>query len=446
MSFLAACGSQALAAAIAMEGIACQWRLMQSLAPRRSAPPGNPESRAQRPTTTAETPFARATSWLLAFVIANTLNGYPLAGVLAALLGVESTIVTYPYRAISVAFALLPTALVLARGRFTLDPLMTFFLLAYAIRLYYDYNYSSLPDTGQAVALFFATVIVPFFAISICRFYYVNKRTLLALLIISAPSILLIITLQSAASAIWIQGSRFGFDALNPISVGVTGVYSLVAIYFLWLPARPLIRFLILAPLALASLYIVVLSGSRGPMVGLLLCIAAISVRSGARLVIVGSAIVAMAFAFGDRFSQLNIVQRFEGTAGDMSTMGRVDRIISSVNLTIENPLFGFGYIENKYYSYPHNLLIESGLALGLGGFAVMLFLQIRYGLLILAGLRGNAQFVAMLGIIGISSAWLSSTLWGSISFWTPMALLVALAAQQRQNRRRSFLRSGARN
>ena len=416
---------------------------MQTVAPPRPDRSGssNPLPRTP-PKAQAESPFNRMVSWLLGFVVAITLNGYPLAGLIAALLGTESTEVTYPYRALSTGLALALSAIVLARGRFSLDPLMTFFLCAYAIRLYYDLTYTSLPDVGRAMVMFIITVVVPFFTVSICRYYYANRRTLMAFLIISGPAVVLL-TFLGASTLGPEDSSRFGLDALNPVSVGYTGLYCLVAIFFLWGDWKPAARYLILAPLALGSVYVMLIANARGAAVGFALCVAALSARRGTTLAALGVFIVAVAILFGDTIAELNLFQRLARTGSDVSSMDRIDRMRSSIELMVANPMFGFGYMETKFYSFPHNLLIESGLALGYGGLAIMAYLQARYAILIRDGLRGNAQFIALLGLIGLSSAWLSSTLWASINFWTPMALLVALAAEQNSQRRRGLFRSG---
>jgi O-antigen ligase len=389
----------------------------------------------------SETPFNKAASWMLAFVVALTITGYPLAGSLAALLNVESELVTIPYRAAVGALTVACGAMVLARGRFTLDPLMSLFLLAYGVRLYYDLSYTSLPDVARSMAVYFSLVVLPFFAISIARYYYVNRRTMWAFVLVTAPSILTLMLLGLSGSGVMGQGggARFGFTSLNPVSISYTGLYCVVAIFFLWREVPRPVRYGFLAPLALAAGYIMVLANARGGIVGLILCLGALSVRKGRTMIVLAGGVMVLAVLFGDMLSELSIFRRLAETGTDMSSLERFDRMRSSIELTIANPYFGFGYVENRYYSFPHNLLIEAGLALGIGGLAIMLYLQIRYGLLIWAGVRGNAKFVAMLGIIGLSSAWISSTLWASITFWTPMTLLIALAAEQRLRQRGLF-------
>jgi hypothetical protein len=99
-------------------------------------------------------------------------------------------------------------------------------------------------------------------------------------------------TIESAA--------RFGFDALNPVSVGYTGLYCLIAIFFLWFDTRPLVRFFVLLPLALASMYIMLIANARGAVVGFALCVAALSIRRGTVLIAVGFLAVLLGFLFGD--------------------------------------------------------------------------------------------------------------------------------------------------
>ena len=98
----------------------------------------------------------------------------------------------------------------------------------------------------------------------------------------------------------------------------------------------------------------------------------------------------------------------------------------------MQNPLLGFAYVDPLTQSYPHNLLLESFLALGVFGLALMAALQFR--LLTLAyqvGQRGNI-LIALIGAATFVNAWVSGSLWGSGVFFSCITLL----GLQRRNQR----------
>ncbi len=385
-----------------------------------------------------ETPFNIAVSWLLAFNVALSLAGYPLAGSLAAALDVPSQLASYPFRALSTGLMVMMAVMVAFRGTFTLDPILVVFFIAYGFRLFYDANYAMLPDAAFSGLFYLITVVIPFIGISVARGYFDERRAILAMAFVCGPTIIYLSfsALGLAASSRIEETGRLGFDSLNAVSVGYVALYGLVAITMTVKMARPLVRVFLLFPLILLASYMLILASARGAVVGAVLCLLAVSVRNGRVLAVSAIALVFGYVLFSSAMMDLPIVQRIFSTGTDMSSIERFDRIESSYRFMMDNLIFGYGYIETRYYSFPHNLLLESGLALGLVGFVVMGLLQLRFAQLIWTGLNTNRRFVSMLGIIGLSASWLSTTLWGSTPFWTPLVILIAVASEERIRRR----------
>lgn len=381
-----------------------------------------------------KTVLDRTISWLLAINIALTLTGYPMAGALSAFLGVESTVTSYPYRALSSILLLVLAVLAFVKMNFTLDIVITLFLFSYVIRLFYDSTYTSIPDATNSGIFYLVVVVLPFLAISLGRMYYDERRSLVAMVMVCLPTMVMLVGLGSQASNIEVTG-RLGFDSLNPVSIGYLGLYAVVSSALLWPRLRQFYRFAFLAPAILLGAYLMVQASARGPIVGLVLCLVAVAMRRGSVLIVVSTIFVAVALVFGDYLADLSLIQRIAATGSDASSTERFDRAVIALELMFEYPYFGYGYIDPFYYSFPHNLLIESGMALGVGGFLVMMYLQIRYGSLIWSFLSTRQYYVPMMGLIGLSSAWISSTLWASVTFWTPLVMLSALASERRIDR-----------
>jgi hypothetical protein len=390
-----------------------------------------------------ESPFEIGVSWLLGLNIALALAGYPLAGVMSAMLDLQSTATSYPYRAVSTALILLMATMVAFRGTFTVDPLLMLFFAAYGLRLFYDANYGGIPDAAFSGLFYVITVVIPFLGISIARGYFDERRAVVAMLVVCTPTIvyLLFAGLGGVGNSRLAETGRLSFDSLNAVSVGYVALYGLTAASFAIALTRPLWRAVFVAPFMAAAFLVLLLASARGAVVGGLLCLLAMSVRSG-RVLIVGSiTFIAIYLLFADQIMALPLVERLMNTGTDMSSLERYDRVLSSYEFMMNNLAFGYAYVETNYYSFPHNLLLESGLAMGMGGLVVMAMLQLRFIRLIWVALNEDGRFVAMLGIIGLSAAWLSTTLWGSVTFWIPLILLIAMASHERQIRRTLLFR-----
>lgn len=390
-----------------------------------------------------ETPFATGVSWLLALNIALALTGYPLAGVTSAMLDLPSTATSYPYRAIASGLTIVMATMVAFRGTFTVDPLLMLFFAAYGLRLFYDANYGGIPDAAFSGLFYVITVVIPFFGISIARGYFNERRAIIAMLAVCGPTIgyLCLAGLRGVGNSRLAETGRLSFDSLNAVSVGYVALYGLVAASFAFARTRPAVRFGLIAPFMAAALVVLLLASARGAVVGGALCLLAMSVRSG-RVLVIGSVVLVVTYLlFAEQIMALPIIERIVSTGSDMSSIERYDRMLSSYEFMMNNLLVGYAYIETNYYSFPHNLLLESGLALGLGGLVVMALLQLRFAQMIWRALNGHNRFVAMLGIIGLAAAWISTTLWGSVTFWIPLILLAAMTSHERQVRRSLLFR-----
>lgn len=375
-----------------------------------------------------------AISWILAACIALILTGYPLAGALSALFGVESTVTSHPFRAISSFLLIILSVLSFARMNFTVDIYTIIFLFLYGIRLFYDATYTSLPDAADSGIFYLVVVVLPFIAISLGRMYYDERRSLIAMVLLCFPTMIILLILGRQNSNIEVTG-RLGFDSLNPVSIGYLGLYAVISSALLWPRLSRFYRYAFLLPTIVIGAYLMIQASARGPIVGLVLCLAAVAVRRGSVLICTSGILVVGALLFGDYLADLALFQRIAATGSDVSSMERFDRAAIALELMVEHPFYGYGYIDPFYYSFPHNLVIESGMALGVGGFIAMILLQVRYGKLIWSFLSSRQYYAPMIGLIGLSSAWISSTLWASVTFWTPLILLVALASERQIDR-----------
>jgi O-antigen ligase len=205
---------------------------------------------------------------------------------------------------------------------------------------------------------------------------------------------------------------------LNPITIGYHGLFTAMAGLMLLTKYRSPFWVISSTVGIVLGAYLMVASGSRGPFVALvlgLLFIGAANRRaSGASLaavLIVGAGIAWLGLQDG-------VVNRFLAVGADESSLERIYAINQSISLALANPLFGYAYIEPVTGFYPHNMIIEAGLALGLAGAVTMVWMQFSILVNAWRHARNGKMALPFLGVAMIANAWISGAIWGSALFF----------------------------
>ncbi len=168
-----------------------------------------------------------------------------------------------------------------------------------------------------------------------------------------------------------------------------------------------------------------VLSGSKGPALALLDCRFTWAARRGmlsGLLLWVLPAAVAILW-LGDS----PLMQRVAVLEEDLSTLDRLVLIQDVLAQVAASPLSGSAFVELNSGYYPHNIPLETAMALGIPVALVLL------GLMAL-GLRRawralGTQSSDLLGLLYLQSflaAWLSSALFGATMLWITLGRLLA--------------------
>jgi hypothetical protein len=164
--------------------------------------------------------------------------------------------------------------------------------------------------------------------------------------------------------------------------------------------------------------YLFVAGGSRGPIVALLIAIFVTTLAStrNARIQVISvfTAVLTI-FIFG---APELILERFLIAGSDASSLERVDVASLAIETAVAYPVLGYGYVEPVTGYYPHNLVIEAALALGITGAFLMLWIQVAMirASWILA--QNGEKLLPFLGLIALSNAWISGSIWGAGSFF----------------------------
>lgn len=394
------------------------------------------------------------TDRLVALLFVLALCGYSLVAPVAAVSGIDSRVISVPYRALVVALSLAALAGVYgSRSERYIGihwlPFIAFWLL-YSLRI--------LADTLGPAPLRLKPWEYVLYAYGFC---FLPAMACLSSASERArakiPRYLLIISFAACAGAIAaniqairngtfaasILSGRFALETLNPITFGELGAITGTVACWSWLTTRGRARWLYLLPL-LVGLTCTAISGSRGPVVALGLALIIIfgaasrdSARGRAAILLTAIAVI-VAFVLGSMWIEHNIgfrtLSRF--ATGEIDESGDLRRhfIAGAWKAYTNHPLLGAGIDEPTSGEYPHNLIIESFMSIGtLGG---LVFLALFLGALARAArlLRRRDPVIHLIVALFAQqciSAMLSGALYLTGAFWCTMGIVLASAVTE---------------
>lgn len=369
--------------------------------------------------------------WLHAVILGLALIGYPLAGSITTILDVEGSTVSYAFRGLVLLFGVILVGMAMNQRRLAAIPLaITLFYLLYLTRLFTDAFIRELYEADYALMFFIGVTLLPALALGMAARFYDDRKAAVALLVIAgvgAAAILLLHNFADTADPTGFEDTRrLAFTALNAITVGYTGLFTIMAGIIVWPRAPYWLRPVMIGLMVIAAV-VLVQSASRGPLVAGAACIAAVAFAKRKWYIF---ALFLIAAIYGLTFlesSDLEIVDRFRSIATEQSANQRLLIQAVSIELALEHPLLGHAYAETFNYYYPHNLIIESGLALGIVGFGIMLYLEARLLLLVIAMLKRGLILLPLLLLTALINANLSSSLWNGADFWVLASITLVL-------------------
>jgi O-Antigen ligase len=381
------------------------------------------------------------TSWIYAGLFVLASMGYPLAGALTTLYAQGSQSISFGYRGLVIALSALLFLVSIFRGRLvTLSVLVVVFFVAGLARLYHDNFIAFIPDADRAGLYFTGTVLVPALVLGVCRYYYDARKFLIMVFGYNSLVCLLItyINLTGAAGAADISkiiDGRLFYEALNGTTIAYAGFFAIMSGYLLLHKSTVIFKMAIVLVSAL-GLQLMALAASRGPWIAFTLSIGYIAMLRRNKYLTIAMIIAAISFAFllsDSALESLKIFERFSTVGVDQSSSERLFSIQSSLNGMIEFPFWGIAYVDPVSLFYPHNLVVESGMALGVGGAALMLMIQYRIAVATVAFGKGENTMLGIFTITVLTGAYLSGSIWQSADFWCVAALSLGLMASTTQ-------------
>jgi len=370
-----------------------------------------------------------------AWLFAVALFGYACVGNLISLLQVDSRDLTIPFR---LAVALFGLWIIVTSQRLQIDNLRRVMLVIwflYCLRLLHDWLLPNIEGADYALQFFLVTSVVPAIALMKAKRYDVHKFALIGFLVASVG------TLASLLAAFYgfadqntadING-RLALAAIDPVSLGNEAVGAVLCGLVLWRTARTRFR-LVLVPVILLLLWCLVLTGSKGPSLALMVCGGLWAVRRGYAL---RFGFLAMPVLIWVLISNDNpLAARLEGSADDQSTVDRLMIFDDSLTQIKNSPLIGSAFVELNSGYYPHNIIVEAGLAFGVPVAIVFT------GMIAIAtyrawkSLKGDYDLLGLIYFQGLFAAVISSSIYGAILMWLPLAILPAAPMARRNIRR----------
>jgi hypothetical protein len=380
--------------------------------------------------------------------------GYPITALVVTFLGLDTQALSIPYRLMVMSISVL----VILSGLFSrfqgrLDFWLVIFLMLYFIRLIYDYSNNSIIGNVEAIQFYVAVVLVPLLAINLGGGADFAEDVLARLLILAgavATSMALLAQSLGLGYNPWeIYGTtdvRLGFEALNSISLGhvavttaLTGAYILVRsnLGLGW-------RLIALGSVGVSSV-LLINAGSRGALIAFTISIAWFGLTKIKRLAIIGPALT-LALTLG--VAQTSVFQTAVGSlsgglATDVSGLQRLNAQAIAIEDFIGSPVFGKHYINPDLESgnYPHNLFIESAMAMGIFGLVLFLIIALRSIKKLFGDFGSTHPLLALIFIQFFVSSFISGSLWASDAFF--IYFMIALTTNSdplRRNANISFM------
>lgn len=364
------------------------------------------------------------------FLQVAIMLGYPLVAALFALLGFDSDTPSIVYRALICAVSGIVFFICARPGLSEMPKPLWLFMVIYLTRLIYDWKYAGIVAADTSLLFYVVTVILPVSALHVSATRAIDNSRFAKAMVL-AGFIFLIAILAARAVGLganpWesqgVEAERFMLERLNPISIGNAAATIMLASLYLLVEARPSPRLRGFAGICLAlSAYVLLLGNSRGPIAGLMVAILWFASRKLRRAVyIVPVAIVLIGIVTMNADLADKVLGRF--TVDYLSDGSINERLVSqmaAIDAFSAQPLTGAYYLDPVLGVgfYPHNIVIESAMAVGIVGLSLLLYVLFVAILRMLGSFGDRYSLYTMLGIQYIMLSLTSGTLYAVDAFY----------------------------
>lgn len=381
--------------------------------------------------------------------------GYPLVAAFSTMTGLPNTPLSLALRAANFSLALV---LILAgiagqreRSSGLLFVCLGIFWLAYTVRLYSDtlYDPAFLANDGSYYWVWaIGGSLVPMLGLAMktsrpeqagdyFRWLYLATFVACFLSMFLASGA---VTTQSGAEY---ESGRMRLEVLNPISLGHLGAMlvelSAWALLFHRPWSRGSRRLLLLAGLAIGC-YVLLAANSRGPVLAVLACflflLCFVSFRykfAVMAFLVVGALAIVPLSLYLQETQNINAFSRLFGQSLEQHAQqsSRLDLFGSAFEVFLTNPWLGGALEDPLTRSYPHNVIVESYMALGLffGSLFVIVLIGLCYRTAVLFRRFPQYGWPSLLFIQYLVGAQFSGALYGSTFMWCAIGLILSFGS-----------------
>lgn len=374
--------------------------------------------RPRRAAITARRPaHSRVIQYLLALLVALSVVGYPLAGVISIITGWDNRTVSIPFRLlVDLIAAAILFMVMLRRDRFQLNLPLVLLLVVYLARMVWDLQNGHFTSVSTDLIFYLATAAIPAVAVGFAAGHWRDGLVAKTVFYVAAAAggAVLFLELIGFYSVVELteETGRLTSESVNPITWGQAGASLMMAVCVLWFQSGFIGRIQLTIGAVIGG-WLMVIANSRSPFVSVALAVGCFLVATR-RWKLAGALVAAGLLAvFGG-----NVLDHLQGsrliTVQDASSAGRLVVMGSAWADFTSHPFFGTGYLDSAFGQYPHNILLESGMAMGGAGFLLVFYLLFVSARRSFRAVRGGDVMLAFLFWQAFSLSMLSGALFGS--------------------------------
>lgn len=395
---------------------------------------------------------AKLNRCLLPLLVSLSLSGYPFSAIVSVILGVDGGSLS--------AMILRGTVLLLSlflicknyyfsiqnSEKFRLSSpsvifslMFALFISLYVYRMFWDFfvvNTQTYIPMNMYLLIFFFAIVAPCLAVLSERCLDM-ERIYKAVLVLLVVSVLLNLAFGAKDYLLQqvVEVTRIKNEKLNPISFGHLCASLLIFCVFQKFYLGKPFGFLwkVVAVFSLAGMF---LANSKGPILSFLLVVSyMLHVRFSGRFVTKVSVFMVFLVGVGGGawvikiYTGIDVLSRFKSafSSTEVSSTSRVDSIALALTQFSDSPVWGDSIVVRPAMGYPHNIMVETLMALGLLG-GVIFSVLVLYSLYCSNRLARHMPEYSWSGFIYIQyliGAQTSGALWNSTVFWFFMCFVV---------------------
>lgn len=389
---------------------------------------------------------------ILESIACVAIAGYPFLASTTALMGVGNTLPSLIMRTILIVLCLIPLLRLRKPAKpswgDTITALYLSFWLIYFLRLYHstllDGERLPRPDSYYWIWAVGAC-FVPFLAISTRSLELNFRRMFVCIYMLTAAACIFASSQASTTvlrNGIEMTRDRVQLEALNPISLGHLGATAvLLALYQIFILPSTRRRLIWLSSsifLISFGAYLIFMSGSRGPLLALIIGMLVLIITQPVKKMIkISFSFLTMTVLILPRLleiannTSISSLYRFRAalTGEDDGSQGRLSSYESALEVFSNSAFIGGGLVEPQTQTYPHNFILEALMSTGIvGGIPLILAATACLVLSILLPLRDKAM--AWLGLLHIQAfvgAMFTGAVYNITLYWTTAALIASV-------------------